>query len=73
LCGVGVGFGFLRTLEFGVGVGLFYPIPTVQLNHFYIVLLSENPNSCLLKVEMVQIVLKPFLKQRILVVCHDFP
>ena len=58
----GVGIVFLRW----VGVGLFFPTPTpeVQLNHFI--------HCASVPVEMVRFLLKFLLKLRILAVYHDF-
>ena len=64
MCGVGVGF--LITL--GGGVGLFCPTLDVQLDHF----LHHTPKLGI-PVEMVQFLLKLFLKQGFLAVHHDFP
>ena len=63
----GVGVGFLTTL--GVGVEFFSPTPTpdVQLDHF----LHRTP-KLRIPVEMVQFLLKLWLKQRLLAVHHDF-
>jgi len=54
-----VRFGFLGTLGVGVGVGLFCPTPTaeVQLNHFL-----YHTSKLEIPVEMVQFLFKLLLK-----------
>jgi len=60
----GVGVGFLTTL--GVGVG-FFPVPDVQLDHFL-----HHTTKLGIPVEMVQFLLKLWLKQRLLAMHDDF-
>jgi len=57
--------GFLTTL--GVRVQFFCPTQDVQLGHFLYHTLKLG-----IPVEMVQFLLKLFLKQRLLAVHHDF-
>jgi len=61
----GVGVRFLTTL--GAGVGIFCPTPDVQLGFFlHHIAKMGTP------LEMVQFLFKLLLKQRFLVVHHDF-
>jgi len=63
----GVGVGFLTTL--GVRAGFFCPTPTpdIQLDHFL-----NHALKLVIRVEMVQFLLKLLLKQRFLAVHYDF-
>jgi len=69
-CGVGAGVGVVRGRRFlgGVGVEFFCPTlnPDVQSDHFL-----HHTTKLGIPVQMVQFLLKP-LKQRFLVVYHDF-